>query len=83
MTTAVLSERGQTALRYAQRGLAVFPCFTAHDGACSSGSPECRNIGKHPIGALVPEGLKDASTDPARITDWWARYPDANSAVRP
>jgi hypothetical protein len=83
VTTAALSERGQTALRYAQRGLAVFPCFTAHEGACACGNPDCRNIGKHPIGALVPEGLKDPSTDPARISDWWARYPDANIAVRP
>jgi Bifunctional DNA primase/polymerase, N-terminal len=28
--------------------------------------------------ALVPHGVKDASSDPAVIADWWARYPQAN-----
>ncbi len=27
---------------------------------------------------LTPNGFKNATTDPARVTAWWARYPNAN-----
>lgn len=54
---------------------------------CSCGRTDCRvrcagapcaNIGKHP---RTPHGLKDASTDPAIIRAWWARWPKANIAI--
>jgi hypothetical protein len=35
----------------------------------------CRPRGKEP---LTPEGLRDATTDPETIRNWWARWPEAN-----
>jgi hypothetical protein len=61
-----LSPLGQAAIAYAETGWPVFPC---------------RPLGKAPIGAAVPHGVKDASLDPRRITAWWTRWPDANIAV--
>lgn len=58
--------RLRAALYYAARGWPVFPC-----------EPD----GKAPLGALAPHGVKDATTDPARITAWWSRRPDANVAI--
>ncbi|WP_433699270.1 bifunctional DNA primase/polymerase [Nocardiopsis sp. CA-288880] len=58
--------RLRAALYYAARGWPVFPC-----------EPD----GKAPLGALVRHGVKDATTDPARITAWWSRRPDANVAI--
>ena len=34
--------------------------------------------GKHPLGSLVPHGVKDATTNRARILAWWTRHPQAN-----
>ena len=34
--------------------------------------------GKDPVGRLVPNGVKNATTDPNRIRRWWAKQPDAN-----
>ncbi len=45
------------ALEYARRGWPVLPL-----------APR----GKAPLGALVPRGLNDATTDPERIRQWWA-----------
>jgi len=55
------------ALNYAQRGWAVFPC---HPGD------------KRPAGALAPQGLKDATTDPEVIERWWRAEPRANIGLR-
>jgi hypothetical protein len=38
----------------------------------------CRPDAKEP---LTVHGVKDATTDPATITRWWTRWPDANVAV--
>jgi putative DNA primase/helicase len=54
------------ALRLASAGLYVFPC---------------RPGGKEPLGAAVPHGQDDATTDPATIREWWTRWPDANIGV--
>lgn len=54
------------ALRYAAMGWAVLPL-----------QPRA----KIPLGALVPNGLLDASKDPAVITRWWIQYPDANIGI--
>jgi Bifunctional DNA primase/polymerase, N-terminal len=45
---------------------------------CSCGDPDCGQIGKHPLGQLVPHGLKEATCNRARVLAWWARYPKAN-----
>lgn len=36
---------------------------------------------KHPLGALVPHGFHDASTDPDQIRIWWATSPEAGVGV--
>lgn len=40
----------------------------------------CQDIGKHPHyhPALIPHGLKNATTDVDRIITWWTLWPDAN-----
>jgi putative DNA primase/helicase len=45
---------------------------------CSCRDPSCGQVGKHPLGNLVPHGVKDATTNRARILAWWTRHPQAN-----
>jgi hypothetical protein len=46
---------------------------------CSCDDQRCSQLGKHPLGALVPHGVHDATTNRARIWDWWThRHPQAN-----
>ena len=45
---------------------------------CSCRGPGCGQVGKHPLGSLVPHGIKDATTNRARVLAWWTRYPQAN-----
>jgi len=45
---------------------------------CSCRDPGCGQPGKHPLGSLVPHGLKDATTNRARVLAWWTRHPQAN-----
>ncbi|MDG4831516.1 bifunctional DNA primase/polymerase [Solwaraspora sp. WMMD1047] len=73
------------ALRYAATGVAVLPLHsTDHDGACDCGRSDCDRPGKHPQWhpALLPHGLRDASTRPDRIRRWWGRWPLANIGLR-
>jgi Bifunctional DNA primase/polymerase, N-terminal len=46
--------------------------------ACSCGDRACPQFAKHPIGALVPHGVKDATTNRARVLAWWTSHPLAN-----
>jgi hypothetical protein len=46
--------------------------------ACSCGDRACGQFAKHPIGALAPHGVKDATTNRARILAWWTKHPQAN-----
>jgi hypothetical protein len=74
------------ALGYATRGIPVvplhYPIRRTSAGevtvGCSCRAPDCGQVGKHPLAALVPHGVKDASTDPAVVTTWWRRFPQAN-----
>jgi hypothetical protein len=75
------------ALNYARRGIPVVPLhypverLLPHEppiAGCSCRAPDCQRIGKHPMAALVPHGVKDATSDPAVVLDWWVRYPQAN-----
>jgi hypothetical protein len=45
---------------------------------CSCRDPDCGQPAKHPLGALVPHGVKDATTNRARVLAWWTRHPQAN-----
>jgi hypothetical protein len=45
---------------------------------CSCRDPHCGQVGKHPLGRLVPHGVKDATCNRARILAWWTRHPQAN-----
>ncbi|OYO16612.1 hypothetical protein CGZ93_17790 [Enemella dayhoffiae] len=64
---------GASALWYAQQGIPVFPCWPpgTRDHA---GNPR----DKQP---MTRSGFKQATLDPAQITDWWTRCPDANVAL--
>jgi hypothetical protein len=46
--------------------------------SCSCRDPGCGQVGKHPLGSLVPHGVKDATCNRARILAWWTRHPQAN-----
>jgi hypothetical protein len=46
--------------------------------ACSCGDRACGQVGKHPLGSLVPHGLREATTNRARVLAWWTRHPQAN-----
>jgi hypothetical protein len=69
------------ALRYAKRGLRVFPIHGNEGGSCACGTTDCRDACKHPIGALVPHGCKDATTDPQTIKEWFALYQGCNVGI--
>jgi len=45
---------------------------------CSCRDPHCGQVGKHPLGVLVPHGLKEATTNRARVLAWWTQQPQAN-----
>jgi hypothetical protein len=45
---------------------------------CSCRDPGCGQVGKHPLGSLVPHGVKEATTNRARVLAWWTRHPQAN-----
>jgi hypothetical protein len=50
----------------------------ALETGCSCRDPGCGQAAKHPFGSLVPHGVKDATTNRARILAWWTRHPQAN-----
>lgn len=70
------------ALWWARKDVPVLPLHYPLEGVCSCSRPDCDNPAKHPIAALVPHGLNDATTDPDVIRDWWAQQPYANIGVR-
>jgi hypothetical protein len=69
----------RAALWYAGNGIPVFPLhFPTSTGGCSCVKSDCGSPGKHP---LTPHGFKDATTDLARIREWWSEWPDANVGI--
>jgi hypothetical protein len=46
--------------------------------SCSCREPGCGQPGKHPLGALVAHGVKDATCNRARVLAWWTHHPHAN-----
>lgn len=69
------------ALLYAASGLHVIPIWWVAGGDCGCRNAECQSQGKHPVGHLAPNGVKDATTDPNIIRSWWNRCPRANVAI--
>ena len=69
------------ALEWAAHGWAIFPCHTpiiepGRAVRCSCTKKEqCDRIGKHP---RTMNGKDDATTDEAKIRQWWKTFPDAN-----
>jgi hypothetical protein len=51
--------------------------------SCSCRDPGCGQPAKHPLGSLVPHGVKDATTNRARVLAWWTRHPRPTSAWPP
>ena len=47
-------------------------------GSCSCRDPGCSQPAKHPLGSLVPHGVKDATTNRARVLATWTQQPQAN-----
>lgn len=80
-TVPQLSPQGQAALRYAELGMYVFPCWWPELGRCACRNPDCGSPAKHPLGPAVPNGVHDATTDTALIVDWWTDHPQANVAI--
>ena len=72
MTTQLDHAKG-----YVRRGLAVLPLHwpvrTGRRLACSCARAQCTSPAKHPVGSLVPKGLRDATGDPAVIDEWFGR----------
>lgn len=67
------------ALKYAAQGVSVIPLhYMTAQGVCSCGgvnsNPKCKPA-KHPFGGLVPNGLKNASTDQNILTKWFKDTP--------
>lgn len=64
------------ALQYASMGWPVFPLnHITKTGECSCHNLKCNAPGKHPV---TQNGLKDATTNPTIINNWWKVYPSAN-----
>src|SRR5882724_2431237 len=73
--------RLKAALAYSSRGWPVLPLHGIRDGRCTCGGGAGCKPGKHPLGALVPNGLRNASTNTATITTWWRRRSHANIGI--
>jgi hypothetical protein len=68
----------EAALIYVAEGFSIIPLHWLSAKKCSCGKSDCASPAKHP---LTPHGLKDASSDPAVVKDWWKKFPKANIGV--
>ena len=66
------------ALRYAKAGIPVFPLhWLKQDGTCSCRlGAMCGAAGKHP---RIKNWGDEATTDVAKITGWWSKFPLAKA----
>ncbi|MCI0617493.1 bifunctional DNA primase/polymerase, partial [bacterium] len=70
------------ALHYAAKNWAVLPDWWITDGGCAcSEGKKCEHPGKHPLGILVPNGVKGATVAENTIRRWWTHYPSANVSI--
>jgi hypothetical protein len=81
-----MTRLGDAALAYAVAGYAVFPLRgkLPHGNcpACEPRSPRYRSHQAPECEHELCHGLYAATSDPARVADWWARWPEANIAAR-
>src|SRR5947209_3864234 len=72
----------EAALAHTRRGFKVIPIhtpiFECGEVRCSCRKINCQSIGKHP---RTLNGLKDATTEEAKIRKWWGQWPDANIGI--
>lgn len=66
---------------FARQDIRVLPIHGIAEGRCSCGKKDCESPGKHPISALVPNGVKGATTQLKTLRKWHRQYPDMNYAV--
>jgi hypothetical protein len=67
------------ALKYAERGLTIFPVWWIEGATCACGMSGCSE-GKHPI---IGGGFKHASGNPDVINAWFKKWPKANIGCLP
>lgn len=66
----------KAAMAYAKMGWRVFPIFEiGADKKCSCRRSDCKSPGKHP---RTRDGHLSATTDEAKIRQWWQRNPFSN-----
>jgi hypothetical protein len=67
------------AMHYSRLGLAVlplhYPVQHQHGMACSCGRTNCGSPAKHPVGHLVPQGLRNASVNDNVVERWFRDRP--------
>jgi hypothetical protein len=73
------NSRLDAALQLALLGRPVLPLHEPGGDGCSCGRSACSSPSKHP---RTPHGLKDASSDPVTVAEWWRRWPNANIGLR-
>src|SRR5688500_6680713 len=67
------------ALEYAAKGWQVIPLHTpTESGYCTCNKTDCKSVGKHP---RTRNGLKDSTSDQAKIREWWSMWPNANIGI--
>lgn len=67
------------ALEVARVGLPIFPLWWPRNGGCACRAGlECRQPGKHP---RILGWQTEATTDEAKIREWWAKWPTANIGI--
>lgn len=69
------------ALAFAGRGYSELPLHGIIEGKCTCGNLKCESPGKHPYARFAPHGLKDATTDPDTIRQWFEEVPFINYGV--
>jgi hypothetical protein len=69
------------ALAFARYGHGVLLLHGIYKGRCTCGDAMCPSAGKHPRASRVPHGVKDATTDPEIISEWFDEFPDSNFGV--
>jgi hypothetical protein len=84
LAAAVEAAPGRAAQVYAALGYPVLPVWPPRpSGACACPrGRSCPWPGKHPLSALAPHGLHDATTEMATVRAWWHTWPSANLALR-